>query len=64
MQAGLERAAEDRSAFLDRACQDDDWLRWEVESLLGYDERAAQFIERSPDEVAAAMLAAEKRNQW
>ena len=53
----LEREPDERRAFLEQACGDDLALRREVESLLGYDERAANFIETPPDDVAAAMLA-------
>jgi hypothetical protein len=33
----LRRAPQDRGAFLNDACKDDEPLRREVESLLGYD---------------------------
>ena len=56
----LEREPGERRAFLEQACGDDLALRREVESLLGYDERAAYFIETPPDDVAAAMLAGEQ----
>jgi len=56
----LEREPDERRAFLEQACADDLALRREVESLLGYDERAAYFIETPPDDVAAAMLAGEQ----
>jgi eukaryotic-like serine/threonine-protein kinase len=57
----LERTPDERRNFLEQACGDDLALRREVESLLGYDERAAQFIETPPDDVAAAMLADEQK---
>ncbi len=57
----LGRKPEERAAFLDQSCGVDEALRREVESLLGYDERAKQFIETPPDDVAAAMLAAEQK---
>jgi eukaryotic-like serine/threonine-protein kinase len=57
----LERGAERRGAFLEQACAGDEDLHREVESLLFYDERAEHFIERPPDDVAAAMLAAEQK---
>jgi eukaryotic-like serine/threonine-protein kinase len=57
----LEREPHERTAFLEQACGDDLALRRELESLLGYDERAAHFIEAPPDDVAAAMLAGEQR---
>ena len=56
----LECERGERRAFLEQACGDDLALRREVESLLGYDERAAYFIEKPPDDVAAAMLAVEE----
>jgi Tol biopolymer transport system component len=57
--AALGRRPEERLAYLERACDGDEALRGEVESLLGYDERAGQFIERPPAEVAAALFAGE-----
>jgi serine/threonine protein kinase/tetratricopeptide (TPR) repeat protein len=57
--AALERAPEDRAAFLDEACAGDGDLRREITSLLAYDERAAHFITSPPDAVAAEMLTAE-----
>jgi serine/threonine protein kinase len=59
--AALGRKSEERAAFLDQSCRGDKALRGEVESLLGYDDRAEQFIETPPDDVAAAMLAAEQK---
>ncbi len=56
--AALGRQPEERRAFLEQACAGDEGLRNEVESLLGYDERADEFIETPPDDVAAAVLAA------
>jgi eukaryotic-like serine/threonine-protein kinase len=58
--AALERAPNERMAFLDYACGDDQDLRQEVESLLAYDERAQHLIETPPDTIAADMLAAEQ----
>jgi eukaryotic-like serine/threonine-protein kinase len=55
------RKPEERAAFLEQSCGVDEALRREVESLLGYDERAKLFIETPPDDVAAAMLAAEQK---
>src|SRR5438128_10889823 len=58
----LEREPGERAAFLEQACREDEELHREVESLLGYDERAARFIETPADDVAAAaMLAAEQK---
>lgn len=44
----LGRTPEERAAFLEQSCRGDEALRGEVESLLGYDERAEQFIENPP----------------
>src|SRR5438876_6477217 len=44
-QSALERAPEERAAFLDEACHDDEGMRREVESLLTSHERAENFIE-------------------
>lgn len=57
----LGRKPEERAAFLKQSCGADEGLRREVESLLSYDERAKQFIETPPDDVAAAMLASEQK---
>ena len=57
----LGRKPEERVAFLEQSCGVDEALRREVESLLVYDERAEQFIETPPDDVAAAMLADEQK---
>jgi eukaryotic-like serine/threonine-protein kinase len=44
-QSAVERAPEERAAFLDEACHDDEDMRREVESLLTSYERAENFIE-------------------
>jgi TolB-like protein/cytochrome c-type biogenesis protein CcmH/NrfG len=51
-QSALERAPEERAAFLDEACHDDEGMRREVESLLISHERAENFIEVPAFEVA------------
>ena len=51
-QSALERAPEERAAFLDEACHDDEGMRREVESLLTSHERAENFIEVPAFEVA------------
>src|SRR5262245_61684510 len=58
--AALERAPNERAAFLDEACNGDSTLRQEVESLLAYDEPAQHFITTPPDAMAADLLAAEQ----
>ena len=60
--AALERKPEERLSFLEQSCGGDEGLRREVESLLGYDERAEQFIETPPDDMAVAVLAAEQKH--
>ena len=49
----LERAQSERAAFLAEACEGDEELRREVESLLRFDLRAEHFIESPALEVAA-----------
>jgi serine/threonine protein kinase/Tfp pilus assembly protein PilF len=44
-QSALERAPEERAAFLDETCHDDEGMRREVESLLTSHECAENFIE-------------------
>lgn len=61
--AALECASDDRTPFLKSACQDDEELRREVESLLAYDEQAQHFIDAPPDTIAAEMLAAEESSE-
>jgi serine/threonine protein kinase/Tol biopolymer transport system component len=58
--AALERASDERAAFLDEACVGDQDLRREVESLLAYDESAQRFITTPPDALAAELLFAEQ----
>src|SRR5215813_3230580 len=58
LQEALERGPAERAAFLDRACGDDGELRHEVESLLGFHNRAETFIETPPAVMAAALLEA------
>jgi serine/threonine-protein kinase len=54
--AALERAQTERAAFLAEACEGDEDLRREVESLLRFDRRAEHFIESPALEVAARAL--------
>src|SRR5262245_25758712 len=44
-QTAVERAPEERAAFLDESCHGDEEMRREVESLLTSHERAENFIE-------------------
>jgi eukaryotic-like serine/threonine-protein kinase len=55
-QAALDRAPNERAAFLAEACADDAALRREVESLLAYQSQAAPFIEMPALQVAAGWL--------
>jgi len=54
--SALARTKEDRRQFLADACKDDASLRKEVESLLGADSGAADFMEAPAVEVAAKLL--------
>jgi eukaryotic-like serine/threonine-protein kinase len=51
-QSALEHAPEERAAFLNESCHDDEGMRREVESLLTSHERAENFIEIPAFEVA------------
>jgi eukaryotic-like serine/threonine-protein kinase len=55
-QAALERAPEERTAFISEACGDDDSLRCEVEALLAADGQAERFIEAPAYVVAAPLI--------
>ena len=57
--ATLEKDPRERSAFLVHACDGDETLRREVESLLAFDAHAEQFIESPALEVAVKMMADE-----
>jgi serine/threonine-protein kinase len=52
--AGVEPSS--RGKVLDEACNGDDVLREEVESLLSFEERAEEFIERSAFTAGARLL--------
>ena len=54
----LEREPAERAAFLDAACASDASLRREVEEMLRFDARAADFIETPVFGVAAALIGA------
>ena len=55
-QSAIERAPEERAAFLDESCHDDEGMRREVESLLTSHERAENFIEVPAFEVAPELV--------
>ena len=54
--SAVERAPEDRAAFLEEACHGDESLRREVEAFIALDERAENFIESPAFEVAPELL--------
>lgn len=58
--AALERAPEDRSAFLADACDGDQSLRREVESLIASHEQSGKFIDSPAYEAAAELLIEDK----
>ncbi|HSE96826.1 MAG TPA: protein kinase, partial [Blastocatellia bacterium] len=53
----LELSAEERAAFLDKACAGDESLRREVESLIESDEQADSLIESPAIEAVAPLIA-------
>jgi serine/threonine-protein kinase len=55
-QLAAERAPEERTTFLQAACQGDKALRREIESLIASYERAENFIESPAFEVAPELL--------
>src|SRR5262245_34307928 len=55
-QAALERAPEERAAFVNTACSGDDSLRREVEALLAADGQAESFIDTPAYAVAAPLM--------
>src|ERR1022692_3178455 len=57
LQSALDRAPEERDAFLRSACAGDETLEREVRSLLASDERAGGFLENAAMEVAARAMA-------
>jgi eukaryotic-like serine/threonine-protein kinase len=59
-QSAIERAPEERAAFLDEACQGDEGLRREVGSLLTSHERSENFIELPAFEVAPELVTNER----
>jgi len=60
--AALAKSGNERDEFLKKACGDDEELRREVESLLEFDEKAADFIEAPPEDIAADIFA-KKNNE-
>src|SRR5262252_3052349 len=60
--AALGVETEERSAFLTRACAEDDELRREVESLIASHEQASGFIAAPALTVAAQLLAGSEKD--
>src|SRR5260370_1654364 len=60
LQSVLDRAPEQRDAFLRHACAGDDALECEVRSLLRSEHPAERFLENPAIEVAAQALAAQQ----
>src|SRR6185436_7557967 len=54
--AALARAPAERGAFLKEACEGDEVLRQEVESLLQYESASVRFLETPAAEVVAVAL--------
>src|ERR1051325_10334333 len=61
--SALKVAAGDRAVFLNNECKDDEGLRKEIESLLSYEDSAADFIESPAFTVAAKLLAEDNIEQ-
>ncbi len=59
VEAALELERSEWPSFLDRECSGDHALRAEVESLLGYREQAAEFIEGAAIQANAEFFANE-----
>ena len=57
LQSVMDRAPEERDAFLRQACMGDPTLEREVRSLLTSEEQAGRFLENPALEVAARALA-------
>lgn len=60
LDAALDLPAERHSAFLDEACEGDEELRRELESLLAAHQKAGSFIETTPAKGLASALDFEK----
>ncbi|HEV2667799.1 MAG TPA: serine/threonine-protein kinase, partial [Blastocatellia bacterium] len=56
-QAALERAPEERTAFISEACGSDDSLRREVETLLAFDGEAGNYIDAPAYQLVARLMA-------
>src|ERR1051326_6509254 len=58
LHAALQRAPEERDAFLRQACAGDERLEREARSLLTLEQQAEDFLEKPAMEMAAAQLLA------
>jgi eukaryotic-like serine/threonine-protein kinase len=56
-ESALERAPDERTAFLDQACAGDEEVRKEVESLIASHEKTGSFIDAPAFEAAGQLLA-------
>jgi eukaryotic-like serine/threonine-protein kinase len=63
LQSALDRAPEERDAFLRQACADDVALEREVRSLLTLDQPAGSFLERPAIDMAARAIARQHANE-
>src|SRR5580693_1944974 len=61
LQSALDRAPEERHAFLRLACAGDETLEREVRSLLTSEEQAGGFLESPAIDVAARAIAHKQR---
>src|SRR5207245_11343628 len=59
--SALERDSAERKAFIEDSCNGDEELRHEVQSLLASHEQAGDFIEAPVHEVAARLIADNKK---
>lgn len=55
----LEHDSGERAAFIAEACQGDDLLKRELESMIDHQRQAERFIEQPAIEIAAEMMASE-----
>jgi serine/threonine-protein kinase len=58
--SALERQPSDRAVFLEQACEHDEELRLEVQSLMAFQERATDFIESPALEEVAKLVTKEE----
>lgn len=61
--SALECDSGERAAFVTEACQGDEWLRHELESMIAHHIQAANFIERPAYEVAAETLLSDQSSE-